>query len=87
MTSLPGSIAFTRPGRSHPMNSIAPSHAFDELDEDTRQAWLHYSDRLRELSGAEYERVESESWEELQTELRRLDERREQLTDSGPAFG
>lgn len=67
------------------MTSIAPQHSLHELEEDTRQAWLHYSERLRELSGAEYERVEPESWEELQTELRRVDERREQLTDSGPA--
>jgi hypothetical protein len=66
------------------MTSIAPLHTLHELEEDTRQAWVHYSERLRELSGAEYERVESESWEELQTELRQLDERREQLADSAP---
>ena len=68
------------------MTSIAPMHTLRELEEDTRQAWLHYSDRLRELSGEEYERVESESWEELQNELRRVDERREQLADSTAAF-
>jgi len=67
------------------MTSIAPLHTLRELEEDTRQAWLHYSERLRELSGAEYERVESESWEELQMELRQLDERREQLADSAPS--
>ncbi|HTU29066.1 MAG TPA: hypothetical protein VMF07_06775 [Solirubrobacteraceae bacterium] len=61
-------------------------HTLRELEEDTREAWLHYSDRLRELSGEEYERVESESWEELQNELRRVDERREQLADSTAAF-
>ena len=66
------------------MTSIAPLHSLHELEEDTRQAWLHYIERLRELSGAEYERVESESWDELQTELRRVDERREQLADSEP---
>jgi hypothetical protein len=68
------------------MTSIAPLHTLRELEEDTRQAWLNYSERLRELSGQEYERVESESWEELQNELRRVDERREQLTDSAAAF-
>jgi hypothetical protein len=68
------------------MTSIAPLHTLRELEEDTRQAWLHYSERLRELSGEEYERVESESWEELQNELRRVDERREQLADSAAAF-
>jgi phosphoglucomutase len=71
------------------MTSIAPENTLRELDEDTRQAWAHYSERLRELSGNEYEHVESESWDELQTELRRLDERREQLsaTTTGPGVG
>jgi hypothetical protein len=50
-----------------------------ELDADTRQAWSNYSGSLRELSGDEYERVESESWSELQTELERLERRRERL--------
>jgi hypothetical protein len=50
-----------------------------ELDADTRQAWSTYSGRVRELTGDEYERVESESWTELQTELRRLQRRRERL--------
>lgn len=71
------------------MTSIAPEDTLRELDEDTRHAWAHYSERLRELSGNEYERVESESWDELQDELRRLDERREQLsaTTAGPGVG
>lgn len=51
-----------------------------ELEADTRHAWSTYSDRLRELSGAEYERVESESWTELQNELQRLEREREELT-------
>ncbi len=68
------------------MTSIAPLHTLRELEEDTRQAWLLYSERLRELSGEEYERVESDSWEELQNELRRVDERRAQLADSTAAF-
>ena len=68
------------------MTSIAPEE-LRELDEDTRQAWDHYSERLRELDGAEYERVESESWEELQTQLRRLDERRELLSTPTPDGG
>jgi len=50
-----------------------------ELEADTRQAWSVYSDRLRELSGEEYERAESESWDELQNELQRLDREREEL--------
>jgi hypothetical protein len=51
-----------------------------ELDADTRHAWSTYSDRLRELTGDEYERVESESWMELQNELQRLEREREELT-------
>ncbi len=50
-----------------------------ELEADTRLAWSNYSGSLRELTGDEYERVESESWTELQTELRRLERRRERL--------
>jgi rubrerythrin len=71
------------------MTSIAPEDTLRELNEDTRQAWVRYSERLRELTGAEYDRVETESWDELQTQLRRLDERREQLsaTTTGPDVG
>jgi len=50
-----------------------------ELDADTRRAWSAYRDRLRELSGQEYEHAEDESWEELQTELSRLERRRRTL--------
>ena len=53
-----------------------------ELDEGTRAAWTAYSERLRELTGDEYERVERESWSELQAELRRLERRRRALTPS-----
>jgi predicted phage gp36 major capsid-like protein len=57
---------------------VAPdTEHLQELDAETRQAWNAYIERLRTLSGAEYERVESESWDELQTELRRLEESRE----------
>jgi len=50
-----------------------------ELDAVTRRAWKTYSDRLRGLNGAEYERAEQQSWAELQSELRRLDRRRQSL--------
>jgi len=64
------------------VTAIAPDtdDELRELDEGTRRAWSIYSDRLRELSGEEYERTESESWDELQGELRRLELRRESLT-------
>ena len=51
-----------------------------ELDAGTRHAWSMYSDRLRELTGTEYERIESESWMELQSELQRLEHEREELS-------
>ena len=62
------------------MSPIAPdTETLQELDADTRQAWSTYSGRLRDLAGEEYERIEPESWTELQTELERLDRRRERL--------
>jgi len=53
-----------------------------ELDDGTRRAWMAYSERLRDLAGDEYERVESDSWTELQRELRRLERRRASLTQN-----
>ena len=62
------------------MTATAPdTERLQELEADTRQAWSTYSDRLRDLSGDEYERVESESWTELQAELQRLEHEREEL--------
>ena len=53
---------------------VAPEfEQLQELDAETQQAWSSYVERLRELTGAEYERIEDESWDELQTELRRLE--------------
>jgi hypothetical protein len=52
------------------------------LDEDTRQAWTSYSDRLRDLNAKEYELVEIASWDQLQLELRRLEQRRRALERS-----
>lgn len=63
------------------MTATAPdTDRLRELEADTRQAWSEYSERLRELTGDEYERAESERWDELQSELRRLEREREQLT-------
>lgn len=60
-------------------STIPEAEILRELEKDTRDAWEHYQGRLRELTGAEYERAESESWDELQSELLRLDQRREDL--------
>jgi hypothetical protein len=84
MTETRGSIGLAPGGRSIGLTSLAPDiHQLQELDEGTREAWSAYSVRLRELSGEEYERTESESWSELQTELRRIERERESL--SAPA--
>ena len=65
------------------MTAIAQDDAkLRELDAGTRRAWMAYSERLLGLAGEEYERVEQESWAELQSELRRLQRRRQLLTYS-----
>jgi hypothetical protein len=65
------------------LTSVAPeTEQLRELEAGTRQAWSTYSERLRELTGDEYERAESESWSQLQTELRRIEQERESLTTS-----
>jgi hypothetical protein len=63
------------------MTAVAPDiERLRELDDDTRQAWSVYNERLRDLTGDEYEAAESESWTELQAELSRVERRREELT-------
>jgi hypothetical protein len=62
------------------MTATAPdTERLLELEADTRQAWSTYSDSVRDLTGDEYERVESEAWIELQNELQRLEREREEL--------
>jgi rubrerythrin len=53
-----------------------------EIDADTNRAWSTYSERLRDLTGDEYESAEQESWSNLQGELRRLDRRRRTLNQT-----
>lgn len=65
------------------MSTTAPDiDELRELDDGTRRAWMAYNEGLRDLAGEEYERVESESWTELQTELQRLERRRVSLTQA-----
>jgi hypothetical protein len=62
------------------MTATAPdTERLRELEADTRHAWITYSDSLRDLTGDEYERVESDSWTDLQAELQRLEREREEL--------
>ncbi len=53
-----------------------------KLDDDERQAWSSYREALRELSGAEYEHAEDESWEQLQRKLRSVERRRRTLAQT-----
>ncbi|MGH2884411.1 MAG: hypothetical protein ACRDPA_17235 [Solirubrobacteraceae bacterium] len=65
------------------MTATAPDiDKLRELDEGTRLAWMTYTERLRDLAGDEYERAETDSWTELQRELRRLERRRASLTQN-----
>jgi len=59
---------------------VHDAEKLQELDDFERQAWQAYSQRLRDLSGDEYERAESDCWAELQRELRQLARRRKTLT-------
>lgn len=64
------------------MTPVVPdAELLEELDAETRLAWSAYIERVRELTGEEYERIEPESWNELQTELRRLDGERKSLSN------
>jgi hypothetical protein len=65
------------------VTAIAPdSDKLRRLDDDMRRAWTAYSERLRELSGDEYEQVERESWSKLQSELRGVERKRRSLNQS-----
>jgi len=62
------------------VTALAPdTDELRELDAGTRRAWQEYSERLRDLTGEEYERAEHDSWDQLQTELRKLELRRRSL--------
>ncbi len=68
------------------MTTTAPDlQKLRELDDGTRRAWTAYNDRVRDLDGEEYERAESDSWTELQRELRTLERRRASLTQNTTA--
>jgi hypothetical protein len=83
MTGTPGRIGSTNPREGGDVTTTAPDLAqLRELDEGTRRAWTAYNERLRDLDGEEYERVEAQSWTELQGELRRLERRRATLLAS-----
>ena len=50
--------------------TIAPDiEKLRELDDDIRRAWLDYHDQVLDLTGSEYEQIEPEAWDTLQSEL------------------
>ncbi len=60
--------------------TIAPDiEKLRELDDDIRRAWLDYHDEVLDLTGSEYEQIEPEAWDTLQTELSRVERRRRTL--------
>jgi hypothetical protein len=80
-TAEGGSIGLTRLGRRRDVTAIAPDpEKLRALDADTCQAWSAYNERVRMLTGEEYEHAEPESWDRLQDELRRLEEDRKALS-------
>jgi hypothetical protein len=64
------------------MAAIAHDAEDLELDAGTARAWGAYSQSLRGLNGDEYDLAEQESWTELQSELRRLERRRQSLNQT-----
>ena len=46
------------------------------------RAWSAYSESLRDRVGDDYEHAERESWAELQSELQRLERRRQTLNQT-----
>jgi hypothetical protein len=65
------------------MTTAAPRPAtLEELDERTQVAWAEYRDRLRDLSGREYDEAETRSWERLQRELRDIEYVRADLAEA-----
>ena len=79
-TGATGSIAPCKLRGSRDVTAVIDdTDMLRDLDHGTRQAWRAYSERLRGLTGEEYESAESESWGELQRELRRLERRRQTL--------
>jgi cell division septum initiation protein DivIVA len=61
------------------VSTTAETDELRELEDRERDAWSAYRERLRELTGEQYELVEHESWEELQRKLRSLERRRSSL--------
>jgi hypothetical protein len=57
------------------MTTSAP-HLEEALQERERNAWIRYSESLRDLEGRDYEDAETESWAELQRDLRAIDAER-----------
>jgi cell division septum initiation protein DivIVA len=56
-----------------------------ELDKEARRAWTAYTERLRELTGDAYEQAEADGWDELQRELRSIEQERQMLAAHHPA--
>jgi hypothetical protein len=60
------------------MTAAAPQR---DLDRKRTEAWVAYSESLRDLDGRDYEDAERASWDELQTALALIE------GDRGPPSG
>lgn len=61
----------------------------EQLDAQSAREWASYGERLRDLSGSEYEIEEAAAWDELQRALAPIHDERELLAapaghDAGP---
>lgn len=61
------------------------SRQLEQLDERTRTAWQAYRESTSTLAGADYEEVESISWDRLQRALEELSDERGRLVGAGSA--
>ena len=52
------------------MTAAAPQR---DLDRKRAEAWIAYSESLRDLAGRDYEEAERASWDELQATLALID--------------
>ena len=63
------------------MSAVAEERArrMELLDTARRDAWIEYRDEIQGRTGADYERAEADSWEQLQATLEEIDQELRQV--------
>jgi hypothetical protein len=69
-----------RGGRQVP-TFITETERLAEIEERLREAWVLYSESLRDLEGRDYEEAEDQSWRRLQEILRELEDERQLVAE------